>query len=86
MPGVAPHTKTFDALANRSSRWVGEITALHVTLTSSNPMSLTARSVQGVGLVSIGPGSECPAEIEFDHSGQVQSADFRPVLLLRFRW
>ena len=65
---------------------LGEITALHITLTRGEPVSPAARSAQGAGLVSFGTGGEHLAKIEFDHGVQGQSADFRPVLPLRFRW
>lgn len=49
-------------------------------------MSPAARSAQGADLVSFGTGDEHLAGIEFDHGIQGQSADFRPILPLRFRW
>ena len=63
-----------------------EITALRMTLPRREPASRAVQAVQGAGLVSFGTGDEQLAEIEFDHGGQGQSADFRPVLPLRFRW
>jgi hypothetical protein len=68
------------------SRGSGEITALRMTLPRREPVSRAVQAVQGAGLTSFGTGSEHLAEIEFDHGGQGQSADFRPVLPLRFRW
>lgn len=68
------------------SRGFGEITALLMTLPRGEPVSHTVRAVQGAGLVSFSTGGEHLAEIEFDHGGQGQSADFGPVLPLRFRW
>jgi len=37
-------------------------------------------------VVEIESGNDHLAEIEFDHGSQGQSADFRPLLPLRFRW
>jgi hypothetical protein len=57
-----------------------------MTLPRREPVSRAVQAVQGAGLTSFGTGSEHLAEIEFDHGSQGQSADFRPVLPLRFRW
>ncbi len=67
-------------------RGIGEITAVHITLPRSGPISHAVRAVQQTGSVSFGSGSEHLAEVEFDHGGQGQSADFRPTLPLRVRW
>lgn len=64
----------------------GEITALRMTLPQREPASRAVRTLRGAGLVSFSTDGEHLAEIEFDHGGQGESADFRPALPLRFRW
>ena len=67
-------------------RGMGDITAVHITLPRGGPVSHAVRAVHQTSSVSFGGGSEHLAEVEFDHGGQGQSADFRPTLPLRFRW
>jgi hypothetical protein len=63
-----------------------EITGLRITLPRGKPISSVVRTLQQAGVVSFEPGNDHLAEIEFDHGSQGQSADFRPLLPLRFRW
>ena len=65
---------------------VVEITGLRMTLPRGKPISGVVRAVQRAGVVSFESGNEHLAEIEFDHGSKGQSADFRPLLPLRFRW
>ena len=67
-------------------RGFGEVTRLHITLPPGRPMSRALRAVQQIGAVSFEVGGEHLAEVEFDHGSRHQSADFRPVLPLRFNW
>ena len=63
-----------------------EVTRLRVTLPRTEPMSGVVRALHQAGVVSFESGNDHLAEIEFDHAGQGQSADFRPLVPLRFRW
>jgi hypothetical protein len=65
---------------------VVEITGLRITLPRGKPISVVLRALQRAGVVSFESGNEHLAEIEFDHGSKGQSADFRPLLPLRFRW
>ena len=65
---------------------VVEITGLRITLPRGKPISGVVRALQRAGVVSFESGNDHLAEIEFDHGSQGQSADFRPLLPLRFRW
>ena len=65
---------------------VVEITGLRITLPRGKPISGVVRTLQRAGVVSFESGNGHLAEIEFDHGSQGQSADFRPLLPLRFRW
>jgi hypothetical protein len=65
---------------------VVEITGLRMTLPRGKPISGVVRALQRAGVVSFETGNEHLAEIEFDHGSKGQSADFRPLLPLRFRW
>jgi len=65
---------------------VVEITGLRITLPRGKPISGVVRTLQRAGVVSFESGNDHLAEIEFDHGSQGQSADFRPLLPLRFRW
>jgi Glyoxalase-like domain len=63
-----------------------EVTGLRITLPSAEPTSGVMRALHQAGIVSFEMGSDHLAEIEFDHAAQDQSADFRPLMPLRFRW
>ena len=65
---------------------VVEITGLRITLPRGEPISSVVRALHQAGVVSFETGNDHLAEIEFDHARQGQSADFRPLLPLRFRW
>ena len=65
---------------------VVEITGLRITLPRGKPISGVVRTLQRAGVVSFESCNEHLAEIEFDHGSKGQSADFRPLLPLRFRW
>ena len=65
---------------------VVEITGLRITLPRGKPISGVVRTLQRAGVVSFESGNDHLAEIEFDRASQGQSADFRPLLPLRFRW
>ena len=65
---------------------VVEITGLRITLPRGKPISGVVRTLHRAGVVSFESGNDHLAEIEFDHGSQGQSADFRPLLPLRFRW
>ena len=65
---------------------VVEITGLRITLPRGKPISGVVRALQRAGVVSFESGNDHLAEIEFDHASQGQSADFRPLLPLRYRW
>jgi hypothetical protein len=65
---------------------VVEITGLRITLPRGEPTSDVVRALHQAGVVSFETGNDHQAEIEFDHDSQGQSADFRPLLPLRFRW
>jgi hypothetical protein len=65
---------------------VVEITGLRITLPRGEPISSVVRALHQAGVVSFETGNDHLAEIEFDHASQGQSADFRPLLPLRFRW
>jgi|SRR5215208_2417898 len=65
---------------------VVEITGLRITLPRGKPISGVVRALQRTGVVSFETGNDHLAEIEFDHGSQGQSADFWPLLPLRFRW
>ena len=63
-----------------------EITGLRITLPRGKLISGAVRALQQAGVVSFETGDDHLAEIEFDHGSQGQSADFLPLLPLRFRW
>jgi hypothetical protein len=65
---------------------VVEVTELRITLPRGEPMSGVVRALHHAGVVSFEMGNDHLAEIEFDHGGQGQSVDFRPLLSLCFRW
>ena len=63
-----------------------EITGLRLTLRSGEPISDVVHVLHQAGIVLFETGNDHLAEIEFDHGSQNRSADFRPLLPLRFRW
>ena len=63
-----------------------EVTGLRVTLPGAGPASGAVRALHRAGVVSFERGDDHLAEIEFDGAAQGRSADFRPVVPLRFRW
>ena len=65
---------------------VVEITRLRIVLPSDEPVSGAVRALHRAGVVPFDTGNDHVAEIEFDHGNRGQSADFRPLLPLRFRW
>lgn len=67
------------------SRWQ-EISAVHVTLPQTQPLSVAAQAVQQAGLVIFKTGLEYLLELEFDQGRQAQQVDFQPRLPLRCYW
>lgn len=65
---------------------VVEVTRLRITLPGAEPISGVVRALHQAGVVSFHTGNDHLAEIEFDHASQGQSADFRPLVPLCFRW
>lgn len=63
-----------------------EITRLRITLPAGDPMSGAVRALHQAGAVSFVTGDEHLVEIELDRGSRGQSADFRPILPLRFHW
>ena len=66
-------------------RGLVEITGLRLTLRSGEPISDVVRVLHQAGIALFETGNDHLAEIEFDHGSQNRSADFRPLLPLRFR-
>jgi len=64
---------------------LSEITALELT-TRSTLDSECARFAMEVGVITTRTGLEPLLEVEFDHARREGSADFRPLLPLRFRF
>ncbi len=63
-----------------------EVTGLRITLPKAGPTSGAVRALHRAGVVSFDAGEEHLAQIEFDRGTRGQSADFRPLVPLRFRW
>jgi hypothetical protein len=82
-PGVFPEERRQPLVHPKG---VVEITGLSITLPRGKPISGVVRTLQRAGVVSFESGNDHLAEIEFDRASQGQSADFRPLLPLRFRW
>ena len=59
---------------------------MRITLPQAGPTSGVMPELQRAGVASFERGNDHLAEIELDRGSRGQSADFRPLLPLRFRW